>query len=136
MMGTRSQGIPHPCSGKGKGEGRIYPGAEGCFAAYEKYQTQNREDRYARRRRGRLDAKRDRHGCEECGTAIAIHTIATARFCSDMCQRRNYNRRRAIQLRDERLAKRAKRGRTEVEGAVDTKPRKCVNGISGLGPSL
>jgi endogenous inhibitor of DNA gyrase (YacG/DUF329 family) len=79
------------------------------FAAYEKYQTQNREDRYARRRQGRLDAKRDRHGCEECGTAIPIHTIATARFCSDMCQRRNYNRRRAIQLRDERLAKWAKR---------------------------
>ena len=79
------------------------------FKAYEKYQIQNRQDLYARRRQGRLDAKKNRPPCAECGTTIPLHKNATARFCSDLCQRRNYDRRCAAKQREARLAKRAER---------------------------
>ncbi len=80
------------------------------FKAYEKYQIQNREDQNARRRQSRLEAKMNRPPCEECGKDIPLTLNSSARFCCEICGRKNYTRRRTDwkKFRQARLAERAR----------------------------
>lgn len=98
-----------------------YCSPECRFKAYEKYQIQNREDRYARRRQARLDAKMNRPPCEECGKPIPLTMNAAARFCCEICGNKNYTRRRGEKLREARLAERA-RQRAERRANGSTRP--------------
>lgn len=62
----------------------------------------------ARRRQARIDEKRDRPPCPECGTPIPPEAPASRKFCTSICMNRSNNRDRREREKTVRAAMREK----------------------------
>jgi predicted nucleic acid-binding Zn ribbon protein len=85
------------------------------LAAWEEMLGATREARNAARRQARLEAKRDRPACLECGAPIPAEATLLRKFCSPRCEARNGQRRRYAREREVRAAMRAARHRDAAE---------------------
>ena len=72
--------------------------------AQEEADLKRRPAYNARRRQARLDAKRDRPPCPECGAPIPPEASTLRKYCSTACEARFNNRAKAARERAVRLA--------------------------------